>query len=378
VTWWITADTPAAIDTGLAALAGRLQPGLGELLPIPALRDRALAWLASHRRWLVVLDNVTTPPTSRACSPRRRPGGSSSPAAAPPAGTGIATPVRLDVLTPDQAGQLLTAIITHGRSPAQARPDGADALCAELAYLPLAIEQAGAYIAQAGITPREYLRLLAEYPADVYGQTADGGDAQRTIARIWRVTFDQLASTPTAGDVLRVLAFYAPGGIDRRLLDGLAGPLQVTIAIGRLAAYSMITVTDGQLTVHRLVQAVARTPDPADPHRTPAAIDQARAKATAQLTAAAPANWEDPASWPARRALLPHLEALAACTTAQADTTDTAELLNEAASFLENQGAVNRAIAFFERSLADCRRVLGEDHPLTLTVRDNLRPLTEG
>ena len=170
-----------------------------------------------------------------------------------------------------------------------------DALCAELGYLPLAIEQAGAYIAEAGITPQEYLRLLGEYPADIYSQAAEGGDAQRTIARIWRVTFDQLASTPTAVDVLRVLAFYAPDGIDRRLLDGLADPLQLTTAIGRLAAYNMITVTDGRLTVHRLVQAVTRTPDPADPHRTPAAIDQARAKATAQLNAAAPADWRDPA-----------------------------------------------------------------------------------
>jgi tetratricopeptide (TPR) repeat protein len=236
----------------------------------------------------------------------------------------------------------------------------------------VAIEQAGAYIAEAGITPQAYLRLLGEYPAAMYGQAAEGGDAQRTIARIWRVTLDQLASTTTAGDVLRVLAFYAPDGVSRRLLDGLADPLQLTTAIGRLAAYNMITVTDGLLTVHRLVQAVTRTPDPADPHRTPAAIVQARAQATAQLTAAAPVDWREPADWPAWRALVPHVEALAASTTALADTLDTARLLNQAAAFLEDQGVVNRAIALFERSLADRRRVLGEDHPSTLTSRSNV------
>lgn len=276
------------------------------------------------------------------------------------------------MLTPAQARQLLTAVITHGRSPAPVGLDGAGALCAELGYLPLAIEQAGAYIAEAGITAREYLRLLNEYPADIYDQAAEGGDAQRTIARIWQVTLDQLTAAPAAADVLRVLAFWAPDGIDRRLLDGLADPMELTTAVGRLAAYSMITVTGGQLSVHRLVQAVTRTPDPADPHRTPAAIDQARDKATAQLDAAAPDSWQDPADWPAWRALLPHVEALAACTTAQADTPDTARLLNEAALFLENQGAVTRAIALLERSLADCRRVLGEDHPDTLASRNNL------
>jgi tetratricopeptide (TPR) repeat protein len=66
------------------------------------------------------------------------------------------------------------------------------------------------------------------------------------------------------------------------------------------------------------------------------------------------------------------VEALAARSSAQDDTLDTAALLDQAASFLENQGAVNRAIALFERSLTDCRRVLGEDHPDTLASRNNL------
>ena len=76
--------------------------------------------------------------------------------------------------------------------------------------MPLAIEQAGAYLAQAGATPREYLDLLARYPAAMYQAAAEGGDAARTIARIWRVTLDRLAGDPLAGQVLRILAWYAP------------------------------------------------------------------------------------------------------------------------------------------------------------------------
>jgi hypothetical protein len=70
------------------------------------------------------------------------------------------------------------------------------------------------------------------------------------------------------------------------------------------------------------------------------------------------------------------VEALAAGTRARADTPATAVLLNRSALFLENQGAVGRAIPLFERSLADCTRVLGEDHPVTKTVRRNLREVT--
>jgi tetratricopeptide (TPR) repeat protein len=124
--------------------------------------------------------------------------------------------------------------------------------------------------------------------------------------------------------------------------------------------------------VHRLVQAVTRTPDPGDPHRTPAVIDDAREQATALLNAAAPHTWQDPAHWAAWRMLLPHVEALAAHTTASTDTSATASLLNRSAAFLENQGAPARAIPLFERSLADYARVLGDDHPDTLASRNNL------
>ena len=373
VIWWITADSPAGIESGLAALTVALQPGLAGLLPLEALRERATAWLASHSGWLVVLDNVTDPghvkpllgraPAGRFVITSRR-------------GTGwhgIAAPLPLDVLAPAEARQLLAGILTHGRTLSAAGLDGADALCAELGYLPLAIEQAGAYIAETGITPAGYARLLADRPASMYAQTAEGGDAQHAIARIWRVTLDQLATTPLAGQLLRVLSFYAPGGIPRSLLDGLQeDPQELITAIGRLAAYSMITLEGDALAVHRLVQAVTRTADRTDPHRAPAAIDEARAQATALLHTAIPADPGDPAGWPAWRILLPHLDALAARTTPDTDTAATAYLLNQTAAFLENQGALARAIPLFERALASYARVVGADHPATLASRNNL------
>ncbi|MER7547990.1 hypothetical protein ABTW95_33770 [Spirillospora sp. NPDC127506] len=52
-------------------------------------------------------------------------------------------------------------------------------------------------------------------------------------------------------------------------------------ALGKLAAYNMITLTPDAITVHRLVQALARTPDThgqpddRDPHRRPEAITAA-------------------------------------------------------------------------------------------------------
>ena len=370
LTWWITAATPADIDAGLAALATALQPALSGVLPLEVLREGAVQWLAARQGWLLILDNVTDPadvapllaraPAGRYLITTRRATGWHA----------TAVPVRLDVLDPAEAEFLLSAILTQDR-PREV--DGAAELCTELGYLPLAIEQAGAYLAQVGTTPREYLDLLTRYPAAMYQAAVEGGDAARTIARIWHVNLDRLADDPLAGQVLRILAWYAPDAIPRTLLDRLADPPALLRAVGRLAAYSMLTAGADTLAMHRLVQAVTRTPDPGDPCRSPQLIDDARDQATRQLADALPGpDPEDPAGWPAWRMLLPHIDGLASHAPPEADTETTADLLSQAGVFLKNQGQPARAAGYFQRALADRRRVLGQDHPDTLASRHNL------
>ena len=367
LTWWITAETPAGIDAGLASLASALQPPLAGVLPIEALRERAVQWLASHRGWLVVLDNVSDSadiasllaraPTGRYLITTRRAMGWHE----------LAESIRLDVLGPAEALDLITQVIT---SAGQRDLTGATELCAELGLLPLAIEQASAYIAQAGITPRDYLDLLADYPIEMYRATAEGADAARPIARIWRVTLDRLADEPLTGQVLRILAWYAPDAIPRSVLGSPTFAPALISAIGRLAAYSMLTASPTAVTVHRLVQAVARTPDPDDPHRDYRSVDAARAQATALLAVAIPAD--DPAQWSTWRELLPHIRALASNASSDTDTETTAILFTQAGRFVLGQGQVDQAAAFFHRALTCRERILGDDHRDTLAARNNL------
>ena len=176
--------------------------------------------------------------------------------------------------------------------------------------------------------------------------------------------------------MLRILAWYAPDAIPRTLLGGLADPPAVLRAVGRLAAYNMLTIDTGTLAMHRLVQAVTRTPSPGDPHRDPQAIDAARHQATRQLADALP-DWEDPAGWPGWRMLLPHIDALASRSPPDTDTDTTARLLNQAGLFLHGQGQPGRAAGYHQRALADRLRVLGADHPDTLTSGNNLAAANE-
>ncbi|MFI7101924.1 tetratricopeptide repeat protein [Streptomyces sp. NPDC050161] len=368
--WWITADSPAALDQGLAALATALQPALSGALPLEALRERAVAWLAAHDGWLLILDNVNDPADIRPLLERTRGGRFLVTSRRTTGWHHLATPIPVDVLDQTDAVDLLARILHH--TPADL--DGADELCAELGRLPLAVEQAGAYIAESGITPRAYLDLLAAHPATMYRHSAEGTDPNRTIARIWHVTLDRLTDTPLTGTVLRTLAWYAPDHIPRHLLDGLGEPPELAQAVGRLAAYGLLTTHPDTktLSMHRLLQAVARTPDPDDPHRQPHHINDALDHATTQLHNALPDHWNTPTHWPTWRTLLPHIDALTDHTHPDTDTDTTADLLNLTGAFLIDQGAVYHAVRYLQRALTDRVRVLGEEHPGTLTSRNNL------
>ncbi|MBU3060830.1 tetratricopeptide repeat protein [Nocardia sp. NEAU-G5] len=372
--WWITADSVIAVEQGLADLAAALEPVLARTLAVEQLAERGLQWLACHDGWLVVLDNAGDPHDIDTVLARtHRSGGLVVITSRLATGWQHATAVvRVDVLAPAESLDLFTGLVTAG-GPRDL--DGAGELCAVLGHLPLAIEQAGAYLTQnPATTPRAYLALLAGYPAAMHQRGGVATDPERTVARIWRVTVDRIAALePFAVELLAVLAWYAPDSIPAALTDGLADPPTVNAAVGVLAAYSMIGVDPGTgaVSVHRLVQAVTRTPDPTDPHRTPTVVARARDRAATTLAGALPSTRDDPVTWPVWRTLLPHIEALA--DHARPDTgTTLAAVLNDVALFLVNQGLPGRAIPMLQRALTERERVLGGDHPDTLTSRNNL------
>ncbi|WP_055710818.1 ATP-binding protein [Streptomyces torulosus] len=281
--WWISAETPADLDAGLADLAVAFRPALRDQLSRRALRDLAVQWLCTHDGWLLILDNVADPADVRALLGRATRGHFLVTTRRAQGWRGIAETLPLDVLSLPKAVELFAAV--HGRPAGRTDDDGADLddigeLCRDLGCLPLAVGQAAAYCREAAITPARYRRQLDEYPEQLLAQAPEGGHA---VARVWRVTLDRLVDTPLAGEILRVIAWWAPDGIHRSYLDPLGSPPEVTEALRRLAAHSMITLHGDEISVHRLVQAVARAADPGDPHRLPESVAAARESAATLL-----------------------------------------------------------------------------------------------
>ena len=152
--------------------------------------------------------------------------------------------------------------------------------------MPLALEQAGAYIQASGDSLAGYLASFRQRRAGPAGPRRADRVQPETVATTWRLAFEDLQqAAPGAAGLLRLLAFCAPEAIPLRLLlqprPGLAGqlgeqvapvlvplledPLAAKDAIAALRRYSLITpAAGGSVSVHRLVQAVTADQMPAE------------------------------------------------------------------------------------------------------------------
>ncbi|MCI3273814.1 FxSxx-COOH system tetratricopeptide repeat protein [Streptomyces cylindrosporus] len=371
VVWWARAETGEEIDAGLVDFARALQPVLA-VLPADTLRERALQWFSAHDDWMLVLDDVDQPDDVRGLLARLNPRGRVLVTTRRSGGWhGVATDLRIDALDEPSAIELFRRISDAGGANASGLT-GIRTLCRELGHLPLAIEQAAAYCRVTYMGADDYLALLHDYPAETLASSAEGWAPERTVARVWQISLDRLRDNPLASDLLRIMAWYAPRGIPRTLLVGLGHKGEVLRALAGLAAHSLITLDRDTVSVHPLVQATARTPDPADPHRAPERIQVAQERATDLLLASLPDDFVTRESLSWWNELLPQVDHLDAHIQPRSATPAMAVLRARTGQFLVEQGSVRRAVTLLERAVEDVTRELGRDHQDTLALLNNL------
>ena len=368
--WWITAESAEQIHAGLTKLAERLHPPTALALTREQAADWAQGWLQTHTGWLLVLDNVEDPAHVRDLLGQLRSGHiliTTRRRAIWPEGI---QPILLEVLDAPAAADLIIAL--SGRKGTEDRP-AIEAIAAELGYLPLALEQAGAYIRETQISPGEYLELLKAHPAHMYAASPLTGDAERTIARLWSVHLQTIGHrNPYAVRLLRVLACYAPDDIPRDILGAGADDdrLMVLEALRLLHSYSLITLTEDAVSVHRLIQAVVAAEEEAETRGERAAPNLAL---TWLATAWAASEELPPGERRMRRRMLsPHVESLIRHHPVTADPHPDSWLFREAADHEYAEGNYHRAHTLASHVLALDRAALGEEHPDTLASRGNL------
>ena len=244
-----------------------------------------------------------------------------------------------------------------------------------------------------------------------------GAGYPRSVGATFDLAITEAVEQCRAAETLMAyLAQCAPERIPMTLVEGaVEDELERREALAALAEVSLLKHdqfddSTPAVTVHRLVQAVARARSEAD-----GSAQENVGKLIARLTASYPEDgYDNPQSWPLCAKLTPHLlarrgaddpsvfhllgrtgeyfhgraaysqaapllrDALAICEkTLGPEHRDTANSLNNLANVLRAQGDLAEARPLFERELAIYEKALGPEHPRTVTSRNNLAALLQ-
>ena len=371
--WQFAAGEPAALAAGFnelaVQLAGRDAPASGD--PVAQVH----AALARRADWLLIFDNAADPAAVQHVLP--------------PAGGGRVlitsryphwpgeSALEVPVLDQVSAAEFL---MTRTRA-AKTEEAATYELANELGGLPLALEQAGAYMLAAGRGIAEYLELFRNRRAELLDRGDPAGYDKR-VTTTWALAFAKLDQDGRAAGLLRLAACCAAEEFPLHLLlqprpalAGTFGPQVAPLlepllddglarddAVTALRSYSLISEPhEGLISIHRLVQAITLAQLPADLQ---AAWWQA---ASAVIEAAIPANTDAPETWPTCAALLSH---------AQAALAYDSDGMTRIANYLGESGSY-AAARDLQRKIAEAHdRASGPEHPHTLSTRANLARFT--
>jgi tetratricopeptide (TPR) repeat protein len=376
-TFWLRGEELAVFDGDLAGTAEFLklpqwgQPEQGVVIA------GVVRWLEHHDRWLLVIDNLDGEMVELLDRrlPSELPGHLLITSQRPLPGSRR----ELEPLPLEAAADFL---LRRTRDPDAAV---ARAVADELERLPLALEQASAYLEKTREQLATYAELLETSQAEVL---AEGKVANhpRSVVATWHLSFQRVEErSPASADLLRLCAFLSPEPIPLSLLleqEPSVLPPESSLAtlvgdraslnqvISGLFDYSLASREGDQLRLHGLVQAVARD-------SLSSADGEAWASSAVRMLAAAyPSNSEEPVVWSRCHELLPH--ALAAADHAdryKVGLVETARLLDRTGTYNQSRGEFGAARPLFERALEINERGRGHDHPDTANSLNNLAGL---
>jgi tetratricopeptide (TPR) repeat protein len=389
VVLWALSDTRESLVSGYIAVAKLLN------LPAKDAQDQAVIieavkhWLQTHGAFLLILDNADDLAMVREFVPSVFGGHILLTTRAQSMGRQAK---RIEVETMDRDVGALFLLRRVGLVEENASLDTASAndvavahsITEELGGLPLALDQAGAFIEESQCSLQDYLERYRTRKAALLQRRGEGvTDHPEPVATTWSLSFERVeGKSPIAADLLRVCAFLAADSIDEEIiLQGAAhlgshlskvsdDLLLLDEAVAALGAYSLIRRerSDRTLSVHRLVQAVLRD-----------TMDGETRKQWAERAVLA-VNETFPsvefATWAQCERYLPHaLVCAELIEQGQMRSLEAAALLYRAGWYLDDRGRYSEAEPLYQRALSIREQALGADHPSTGTTLHALASL---
>ncbi|MFD0631008.1 FxSxx-COOH system tetratricopeptide repeat protein [Catenulispora yoronensis] len=270
-----------------------------------------------------------------------------------PAWAQEAAPVEVEVFTRAESVEHL-----RRRVPGLAVED-ADALGAALGDLPLAVEQAAAWLTETGTPVEEYLAELERQAAVVLALNQPG-DYPLPVATTWTISFETLRErSPAAVRLLQLCSFLAPEPVSMALLRSdemiqalipYDDALRDRMMLGRVVreagrfALARVDAASNTIQVHRLVQSVIRARMSPEEQRL-ACHEVHRVLVGARRAG----DTDDPENWPRYDQIWAHLGPSRARLCAEGETL---QLLIDRVRYLWKRGELGPALAYAEELAA--------------------------
>ena len=280
---WANADSHEALILDFVAIANMLN------LPNKDAKEQNLVitsvklWLETAGEWLLIFDNADNPELIEDFFPSKPKGHILITSRAQTFQNLNMTSVELDKLEPDESVKFLLKR-TDRKDVERKEYDAIKQLAKEFDYLPLAMEQAGAYIFQRKSSFQDYLlsyharglKLLEQSPP-VTGRDTKIDKNKKTVAKTWSLNFEEVKKASiAAADLLYASAFLGHDNIPFEIISNGAmelgpalssslkdikkDPLIIEDILDPLTKFSLIHRNPGEsmYNIHRMVQVVLR------------------------------------------------------------------------------------------------------------------------
>jgi len=276
---WVRADSSEVLTSDFAAIAA--------LLHLPEQNEQDLSrtmaavkqWLTAVSRWLLIFDNVDDLQIINDFIPSPCRGHALLTTRTNVTGT-LAQSIEIDTMEAEEAAFFLlrrAKIIALDASQNDATDidyNQARTISHALGGLPLALDQAGAYIEETQCSLLDYLNLYQSRRELLLKWRGDLAlDHPEPVATTWSISFEKIhMASPIAMELLKICAFLAPDDIPEEIITKGApdlgpslhhiatDPFKLNVVMKELLKFSLIrrNPKSKTLAIHRLVQAVLK------------------------------------------------------------------------------------------------------------------------
>lgn len=275
VVWFITADSPMSIYNGFLEFALELKIQLPKEFKVEDLQCVIRKWLVEHEKWLLIFDNLDNYGDIEPYLPNVLNGHFIITTRDTHIDIGFKYSLGVFLET-DAIEFLKKRICGHGEIKEYDYQDftlKAPLLARRLGFLPLALEQAGAYISIVKCSISEYLDLLNEYGLEVFSDDEPSSQPifyQKVISTTWNISIKNITHEG-AKQLFYLCAYMASDNIPvdffvklqnklpSPIRDDLANRLSKNRIVTELRNYSLTSGNAEYICMHQLVQEVVRT-----------------------------------------------------------------------------------------------------------------------